>query len=497
MPDKSVRVRFAPSPTGYFHVGGARTALFNWLFARHYGGSFIIRIEDTDRTRYTDYALRDLLESLRWLNLDWDEGPEVGGAYGPYFQSQRLPVYHEYARKLVESGHAYYCYCSEERLAALRGEQRRQKQRLGYDRQCRYLTAKERADLGARGITPVVRLKIPLEGQIVFQDALRGTITVDAATLQDDKVLLKSDGYPTYHLAAPLDDHLMGITHIMRADEWLPSMPYSTILYQAFGWTPPIHAHLPVVLSPTGKGKLSKRHGASSVLEFKKQGYLPEAMVNFLARIGWAYDDKTEIFTREELIRYFDLSGINPAPGQFSYDKLEWINGVYIRQLDTDDLAARLLPFLNEAGLKADLETTRRLVPLIRERIKTLAEAPAHVDFFFADKVSYDPALLVQKKVTIEDTRRILARSLAVLEMLPDFTSQAIEEALRPLVDELGLKVREVFGTLRIACTGREVSPPLFETMSVLGKVTVLARLKQAQELLGGPTEELKISSSV
>jgi glutamyl-tRNA synthetase len=487
MPDKSIRIRFAPSPTGYFHVGGARTALFDWLFARHHGGSFILRIEDTDRSRYTDYALRDLLEGLRWLGLDWDEGPEVGGKYGPYFQSQRLPIYHEYAHRLVESGHAYYCYCSEDRLQSLHQEQKEKKQPHGYDRRCRALTAKQRADYEAQGIQPVVRLMVPLEGQIIFQDAIRGTITVDAKSLNDDKILLKSDGFPTYHLAAPIDDHLMEISHVTRADEWLPSMPYSIILFQALGWTPPIHAHLPIVLSPTGKGKLSKRHGASSVLEFRKQGFLPEALINFLARLGWSYDDKTEVFTREELIRYFDLSGINPAPGQFSYDRLEWLNGHYIRQSRPDELAKLLLPFLQEAGLKADLETTTTLVPLIQERIKTLDEAAGWVDFLFAEEAAleYDPALLVQKKTTAEDARRVLARSLAALEILPAFTASAIEEALRPLADELGLKAREFFGTLRIACTGKEVAPPLFESLAILGKEATLSRLKKAQALLG------------
>jgi glutamyl-tRNA synthetase len=484
MPDKPVRIRYAPSPTGYFHIGGVRTAVFGWLFARHHGGSFILRIEDTDRSRYTDYALQDLLEGLRWLGLDWDEGPEVGGKFGPYFQSQRLPIYHEYARKLVESGHAYYCYCSEERLEALHLEQKEKKQQHGYDRKCRNLTAQERADYEAQGIKPIVRLMVPLEGQIIFQDAIRGTITVDATSLNDDKVLLKSDGYPTYHLAAPLDDHLMEISHVTRGEDWLPSMPYSIILYQAFGWTPPIHAHLPIVLSPTGKGKLSKRHGATSVLEFRKQGFLPDAIVNFLARLGWSYDDKTEIFSREELIRYFDLAGISPAPGQFSYDKLEWINGLYIRQSKPDELARLLLPFLQEAGLNADLETTRKLVPLIQERIKTLDEAAEWVDIFFADEITYDPALLVQKKTTAEDARRILARSIAALEALPTFTAPTIEEVLRPLADELGLKAREFFGTLRIACTGKEVAPPLFESLAILGKEATLKRLKNAQALL-------------
>lgn len=489
MSDKPVRLRYAPSPTGYFHIGGVRTAVFGWLFARHHGGSFVLRIEDTDRSRYTDYALQDLLEGLRWLGLDWDEGPEVGGKYGPYFQSQRLPIYHEYAQKLIDSGHAYYCYCSEARLEALHQEQKEKKQSHGYDRKCRNLTARERADYEAQGIKPIVRLKVPLQGQIVFEDAIRGTITVDAAALNDDKVLLKSDGFPTYHLAAPLDDHLMEISHITRGEDWLPSMPYSIILYQAFGWTPPIHAHLPIVLSPTGKGKLSKRHGATSVLEFRKQGFLPDAIVNFLARLGWSYDDKTEIFSREELIRCFDLSGISAAPGQFSYDKLEWLNGLYIRQAKPDDLAKLLLPFLQEAGLNADLETATRLVPLIQERIKTLDEAAEWVDFFFADQITYDPALLVQKKNTVEDARRILARSIAVLEPLPSFAAPAIEETLRPLPDELGLKAREFFGTLRIACTGKEVAPPLFESLAILGKEATLKRLKNAQSLLGAASQ--------
>jgi len=485
MPDKATRVRFAPSPTGYFHMGGARTALFNWLFARHHGGSFIIRIEDTDRTRYTDFALRDLLESLRWLGLDWDEGPEVGGPHAPYFQSQRLPIYHEYAKKLVDVGAAYYCYCSEERLAAMRTEQKRKGEAIGYDGRCRQLTAKERADLEAQGIKPVVRLRMPDEGQLTFNDVLRGDITVDLGAVRDDKVLLKSDGYPTYHLAAPLDDHLMEISHIMRGEEWLPSVPYGLVLYQAMGWTPPIYAHLPVILSPTGKGKMSKRAGATSVLEFRRMGYLPEAIVNFLARLGWSYDDKTEVMSRDELIQHFDLAGVSSSPGQFSYDKLEWFNGIYIRQLDPDDLARRLWPFLQQAGLNTDLTTTRRLVPLIQERLKTLSEAPEMVGFIFADEIEYGPALLVQKKMTTAQAQQVLTRAIAVLEALPDFTPEAIEGALRPLTEELGLKARELFGTLRIALTGKEVTPPLIESMSIMGKEKVLLRLRKAAVLLG------------
>jgi glutamyl-tRNA synthetase len=320
--EKRVRVRIAPSPTGYFHVGSARTALFNWLFARHHGGEFVVRVEDTDRTRYNAEAVSDMVDSLHWLGLDWDEGPEVGGDYGPYLQSERLELYHRYAEQLVDEGHAYRCYCSPERLAALREQQMAQKTGVGYDRHCRNLTDAERSEYEAEGITPVIRLKVPLEGQTSFHDVLYGTITFENKTL-DDLILLKSDGFPTYHLGVVVDDYSMEISHIMRGDEWLPSVPKHILIYNAFGWEPPIFAHLPLILAPEGKGKLSKRHGGVEIRYFRQQGYLPEAMVNYLARVGWSYDDKTEIFDRDELVRYFDLSGINNSPARFSYKRLE------------------------------------------------------------------------------------------------------------------------------------------------------------------------------
>jgi len=486
----TVRVRFAPSPTGYLHVGGARTALFNWLFARKHNGAFILRIEDTDRKRYEPEAVGNILESLRWLGLEWDEGPEVGGDYGPYYQSQRLDIYQEYARKLVESGHAYYCYCSPERLAQVREEQRRRGEPdLGYDRHCRYLTAKERAEYEAQGIVPVVRLKVPLEGQTSFPDVLHGDITVDNARL-DDLVLLKSDGYPTYHLANVVDDTLMQITHIMRADEWLPSIPKHILLYQAFGWEIPVYAHLPIILSPTGKGKLSKRHGGVAVHEFQQEGYLPEAMVNFLALVGWAYDDKTELFTRQELIEKFSLEGVNKSPAAFSYDKLEWMNGVYIRQLGLDDLAERLMPFLTGAGLPADLSTMRRIAPLVQERLKKLTDAVEWVDFFFVDQISYDPALLVDKKMTAAESLAALRKARETLAALPDFHEETLEKALRALAGQLGLKDRQLFGIIRVAATGKNVAPPLFGTLSILGRERVLERLGDAEEALEGLVSE-------
>ncbi len=490
-----VRVRFAPSPTGYLHVGGARTALYNWLFARHHNGVFILRIEDTDRTRYREDALQDIMEGLRWLGLDWDEGPEVGGPYAPYFQSQRLPIYQEYARQLVDSGRAYYCYCSPERLAQIREEKRKRGEPdIGYDRHCRYLTAKERADYEAQGIVPVVRLKVPLEGQTTFHDLIRGDITVDNSTL-DDLVLLKSDGYPTYHLANVVDDHLMEITHVMRADEWIPSTPRHVLIYQAFGWEPPIFAHLPIILAPGGKGKLSKRHGATSVIEFRRQGFLPEAMVNFLALVGWAYDDKTELFTRRELIEKFSLEGVSKSPAAFSYDKLKWMNGVYIRQLAQDDLYERLIPFLAdglgmEEGELRGRKETRAIVPLIQERLKVLTDAVELVDFLFTEEISYDPKLLIGKKMTAAESLRALRAAKETLAQLPAFDEETIETALRGLLKELGLSARQLFGIIRVAVTGKVVSPPLFGTLSILGRERALKRMDQAEKLLIGFANE-------
>lgn len=485
MTDKPVRVRFAPSPTGYLHVGGARTALYNWLFARHHGGTFILRIEDTDRTRYDAKALEDIFDSLRWLGLSWDEGPQVGGDYGPYAQSERLEIYQKYARQLVEEGHAYYCYCSPERLVQAR-EQHGRGGQTGYDRHCRYLTAKQRADYEAQGIVPVVRLKVPLEGQTTFYDVIRGQTTVDNTTL-DDLVLLKSDGFPTYHLANVVDDHLMEITHIMRGDEWLPSVPRHVLLYQAFGWEIPVYAHLPIILSPTGKGKLSKRHGGVEVRYFRERGYLPEAMVNFLARVGWSYDDKTELFTREELIARFDLDGVNKSPAAFSYEKLEWMNGVYIRNLSSDDLAQRLVPFL-AAGLGIEENELRKrqelkeLVPLVRERLKTLADITDWADFLFMEEIAYDHQLLIAKKTTPADCALALNRTLELLESLPEFSEEAMETALRGLADDLNMKPGQLFGIIRVAVTGKTVTPPLFGTLRILGRERVLSRLAHARE---------------
>jgi len=483
MMDRPVRVRIAPSPTGYFHVGSARTALYNWLFARKHGGRFVVRVEDTDQSRYHPEAVSDMTSSLHWLGLDWDEGPEVGGDYGPYYQSERLDLYRRYADRLVDQGHAYRCYCSEERLAALREQQRQDKKDIGYDRHCRTLTAAQRAALQAEGAVPVVRLAVPLEGETSFRDLLYGTITVDNRTL-DDLVLLKSDGFPTYHLANVVDDHHMEISHIMRADEWLPSVPKHVLLYRALGWELPVYAHLPLILAPSGKGKLSKRHGGVEIHEFRSQGYLPEAMINYLARTGWSYDDKTEIFSRDELLRCWDLSAVNNSPARFSYERLESINGLYIRQLSVDDLAERLVPWLARAGLHATAAELVPVVPLIRERLKVLADVVEKAAFFFTEDLSYDPGELVGKKMTAAQSLELLSRMREALAGLPDLSVEHTDPVLRALADEKGVKAGDLFGILRVAVTGKPVTPPLLESIAVLGRDRTLARIDRAAAVL-------------
>ena len=487
---KPVRVRFAPSPTGYFHVGGARTALFDWLYARHYNGKFILRIEDTDRTRYNPGAVPDLLEALRWLGLFWDEGPDVGGQFGPYYQSDRLHLYHQYTEQLVAQEQAYRCYCSPERLEALRDEQRAAKLSPGYDRHCRHLTQKQVSDYEAQGVRPVVRLAVPLEGVTVVDDLLRGRIEFENRQL-DDLVLLKSDGFPTYHLGVVIDDHLMEISHITRGEEWLSSAPKHVLLYRALGWDMPIIAHLPTILDPSGHGKLGKRKKKSDdgvehliyVHEFRDAGYLPEAMFNFLAMVGWSYDDKTEYFERDELIRYFDLQKVSRSAAAFSYDKLDHMNATYIRSLGANDLAGRLQRVMLQAGIQADFATMFALVPLVRERLETLEDITTLVDFVFQE-IQYAPALLIQDKMDRTSALAVLAGAEQVLSEIADYTESVLEQALRPEVDKLGLKAKQYFGCLRVACTGRVVSPPLMGLMIVMGRETVLRCIRYAHTLL-------------
>ena len=478
----NVRVRYAPSPTGYPHIGNIRTALFNWLFARHHGGKFIVRIEDTDQERLVPGAVDGILDGLNWLDIDWDEGPRVGGPYGSYFQSERLPLYQEAAEKLIAQGAAYRCYCSRERLAQVRQEQERTKQATRYDGHCRDLNDAQRRSLGAEGGPSVVRFAMPHSGVTQLQDLIRDDVEWQNELL-DDFILLKSDGFPTYHLAVVTDDYLMQISHVLRAEEWLSSAPRHLQLYQALGYPLPQYGHLPMILGPD-RSKLSKRHGATSILEYRDDGYLPDALRNFMVLLGWSLDDKTEVMPLDTIMENFTLGRVGKPAAIFDREKLSWMNGLYIREMAAEALADAMLPFL-ERGLPAELlpvdrEYLLRIVPLVQERLKLLSEAAEMTAYFFEAQPDYDPATLVQRGATAEETLAALERAGNDLRVVPDFTAPVLEELLRQAGEELGLAPRRFFGTLREAVTGRSVSPPLFETMEVLGRERVLPRLQWA-----------------
>ena len=486
-PLKPVRVRYAPSPTGDFHVGGARTALFNYLFARHHRGSFILRIEDTDQKRYNPQALAWLLNGLRYLGLDWDEGPEAGGDYGPYVQTQRLDVYRRHCGRLLDSGAAYRCFCTPERLEAVSKELQKKGLNPGYDRLCRNLDPEEAARRAAAGEPHTVRFKLPLDGEIAVHDVIRGDITFQNANLQD-AVLMKSDGIPTYHMANVIDDHLMEISHILRGDEWVNSLPLHIHLYTAFGWEPPVMAHLPLILNSTGKGKMSKREDRAPdgrklpvfVRTFEEMGYLPAAMINYLALLGWSYDDKTEIMGRDELIERFSLDRVNASPAVWNYEKLDHLNGHYIRQLPVDELAERLLPFASAAGFQVDLEKMIQVTPLIRERITTLGDVATVANFFFMDELPpYDASELIPQKGNAAMALTALQRAGKALDAAA-FTHEALEVRLRDEANAMGVKAGQMFQPIRVAVCGRKAAPPLFETMEVLGRATCLKRIGQA-----------------
>ncbi|MDE3267658.1 MAG: glutamate--tRNA ligase [Chloroflexota bacterium] len=478
MPDDRVRVRYAPSPTGDPHVGNIRTALFAWLFARHTGGDFIVRIEDTDTARTQEGSLEAILESLRWLGLEWDEGPEVGGPHSPYVQSQRRELYQNAARSLVEAGHAYYCHCTPERLHEMRKEQQRLKQPTGYDRLCR------EAGRGPDGDpSPVVRFKMPLEGETTFNDLIRGEVTFANATV-DDFVMLKSDGYPTYHLASTVDDHLMDISHVLRAEEWLPSTPRHVHLYDALGYDMPLVAHLPIILGPD-KSKLSKRHGDVALLQYREMGYLPEAMINFLALLGWSLDNHTELLSRDDLVNNFSIERIVRSAAVFNLEKLTWMNGVYIRNLGEEELAERIAGILDESlsqevARPVSRDYVRSITPLVRERIRTMTDIPELTDFFFLRDLDYPPADLVQRGLEPADTANALDSTVERLAGVGEWTAEALEGELRPLAEELNVKTGQLFGAIRVAVTGRKAAPPLFETMAVLGRDLCLERLRKA-----------------
>lgn len=482
-----VRVRFAPSPTGRTHLGSGRTALYDYLIARQTGGQFILRIEDTDQKRYVPGAEEELIHSLHWLGLEWDEGPDVGGAYGPYRQSDRREIYLEHARWLVEHGYAYYCFCSPQRLERVRQEQVKAKQTPHYDGTCRRLDPDEAAVRVARGESFVIRFKTPKEGSITVRDHLRGEITVENRNI-DDYVLFKSDGLALYHLAAMVDDHLMKITHVIRSSEWLPSLPLHAHIIQAFGWEMPDFVHLSVFLKPSGKGKMSKREPSQAMSEghsifvsdLEALGYIPEAVVNWTALMGWSYDDHTEFFYMNDLIDKFSLDKLNPSPAAINFSKLDHFNGLHIRDLQVGDLARRVKPFFEHAGYTVDEKKLLKIAPIIQERMVTLDEAPGMAGFFFKDEVTPAPADLVGSKMTPAESAAAAHRAYDLLASLPEITLQSAEPPMRTLAEELGLSAGQLFGILRAAVTGQKISPPLFESMAIIGKEQVLKRIASA-----------------
>jgi glutamyl-tRNA synthetase len=486
-----VRVRFAPSPTGHLHLGSARTALYNYLLARQQGGQFILRIEDTDRKRFVPGAEEEFYQWLRWLGIDWDEGPDKGGPYGPYRQSERKQIYQEYARELIERDRAYYCFCSPERLEKVRQEQQRRKETPRYDGLCRNIPPEEAKARVAAGERHVVRFKTPLEGTTTVTDLLRGDITVENRLL-DDLILLKSDGLALYHLAASVDDHLMKITHVIRGSEWLSTFPIHGLIHRAFGWQEPIYVHLSVFLKPSGKGKMSKRESAELIKEgysifikdLEELGYIPEAIVNWIALMGWSYDDRTEFFTMADLIEKFSLERLNPSPAAINFTKFDYFNGLHIRSLEYEDLARRIKPFFIRAGYTVDDEKLAKIARVLKDRLQGLDDAPVLAGFFFREQIEYDPQDLLIEGLARQETVALARKVTALLESLPDMKSETAEPPMRALVEESGLKAGQVFGLMRIAITGQRVSPPLFESMEIIGKELVVRRMKKAVELL-------------
>ena len=477
------RVRFCPSPTGLLHVGGVRTALYNWLYARRRGGTLVLRIEDTDEQRENPEAIEQIQRSLRWCGLDWDEGPGVGGPHAPYLQSERRPMHMATVDTMLAEGSAYRCYCTTEELDAERKAATAAGLPTVYSRKCRGLGEAERAALEAEGRRPAIRLAIPDEGEVVVDDIVRGEIRWENALLGDN-VIVRSDGVPTYNLVNPLDDAAMGITHVIRGDDLLPSTPRQVHVYRAIGAEIPRFAHLSLILGPN-RQRLSKRDGAASVEQLREAGYLPEAVVNYLALLGWSLDGERELFTLDELAGLFSLERVNPAPAVFDHQKLLWMNGVHLRALSQDDLTERLVTYLEEVGspLAAQPERVAEAAPLVHEKIATLAEFEPYCRFLFGP-VEIEPDALERMRANPR-ADEVLARAGERLGALAQFDVESIERTLRELTEELGLKPKAAFAPIRIALTGRTVAPGLFESAALLGQDEVVTRLAAARALLG------------
>ena len=507
-----VKVRYAPSPTGFQHIGGVRTALFNYLYARSQGGKFVLRIEDTDRTRYDAEYERNLYDTLEWLGIEWDEGGSKGGECAPYVQSERFDLYREYAQKLVEKGFAYYCFCDAERLERIRKIQTMNKMPPGYDRECRRLSKEEQEDKLKQGMPYVIRLKVPLEGVTKFRDMIVGEVEWKNADVSPDPILLKSDGFPTYHLANIVDDHLMGITHVMRAQEWLPSTPMHVIMYNAFGWEPPTFCHLPMVMGQDGQ-KLSKRHGATSCNEFRNSGYLKEAIINYVAMLGCSYEDGRDIYSLKELERLFDVKHLNKASSVFDYKKLDWFNGQYMREKSDEELFTLTWPFiantlfggepkrksenatkdgtavvlspvfLDETNIEPTPEQRKilmQVMPLIKERLHHLNEASDMVRFLFEDIPTLKPEDLIPKKLDATMTKTVLEKARDLLDIAIEKSEDDAFALFKEESEKLKVKVGDFMMPLRIAITGSKISPPLIGSIKILGLSEAIKRIEKA-----------------
>ncbi len=487
-----IRLRIAPSPTGNLHVGNARTALYNYLYARQTGGEYILRIDDTDAKRSSDADIEGVLSSFRWLGLDWDEGYAAGGDYGPYRQSERLPLYRKYVEELLANDHAYQCWCTPAELDVLRKQAQRERRPFRYPQTCLHLNASERAARERSGAPFVIRFHSPREGTVAFEDLVRGAMKVESTEL-DDLVIVRTDGMPTYNFASVIDDSHMQITHVIRGADHLYNTHRQIPIAEALGFDLPAYAHLPLLTNPD-RTKLGKRSGAVLVGDYAAQGYLPEAVVNFLALLGWNPGDTQEVFGLDELVSAFSLVRVNRANAVFELQKLVWLNGVYIRSLTLQDLTERSVPFLAGAGLIQpdgfDRAYLQAAIELEQERLKNLAEAPTVLDFFFADEVTPEPKLLVAKKQTPSASLDALEQACAQLELLDSWDHEPIETCLRGLAASLGWKAGQLFMPLRVAITGKTATPPLFETMVVLGRERTLARIESAIGILAGNIAE-------
>ncbi|MDO8736323.1 MAG: glutamate--tRNA ligase [Thermoleophilia bacterium] len=481
MNDKKPRVRFAPSPTGHLHVGGARTALYNWLFARGRGGSFILRIEDTDLSRSTDESIQQIISSMRWLGLDWDEGPGAAGDHGPYRQMERMDIYQEAASALLDAGRAYHCYCSPEELEAARTVARQESRPVVYNGRCCGLSSSELQTMESEGRQPVIRLRTPREGFTVVRDTIKGDVQFENSTI-GDFILVRSSGVPTYNFAVAVDDARMGITHVIRGDDHLPNTPRQIMLLEAMGEEPPLYGHLPLILG-ADKTPLSKRHGASAVEEFRKQGYVREALCNYLALLGWSFDGETTLFSIEELVEKFSLERVGNTAAVFDGEKFIWMNGHYIREMSEGELASRIIEYLagsDLAGLPGSdgKPTVAELVPLVQEKMKTLADFAALTDFFFLPLVFEEKAL--GKLMKDANALPVLESVVAAITSLDTFSLESIEERLRAEAEAMELKLGKFLQPIRIAVSGKTITPGMFETLAMLGREESIERLKAA-----------------